>query len=285
MVTVLSSYFFIHPVYAGIYQLPHPWSDKNQITVCFAHKDDHSSALAYTVDGVLVKDRSELSAWPIELKSTLKNIITDEYSQKRTGVDFIGWNDCTNSTNLEVVRLFLSAEIVKNPNSEYGRASIGPNLQYHLDIAENKAPFLYIQHPKAMQNDFNLKKRFGNLEKYWKTVAVHEFGHLTGLLHEHEQPGISKDPNCVTLFKEHITEIEKENLRFSNITIREFIDNDYGADPHPPRVQHGPYDSQSVMNYCYVNKNRDQSNPEEKDYIGLSEQDQATLKEAYEPLP
>ncbi|WP_157684719.1 hypothetical protein [Bdellovibrio bacteriovorus] len=273
--------FFLSAVstQAGIYMRPQPWGDQSQIAVCFADKDTRASVLAYTVTGEVTKARSQLSAWSRDLKNRVKKLVTSEYSKEKTGVEFVGWDDCGSGSGDDnsVVNLFISTADAKKlaRSTEYGRASIGPNLQYG-NFAEDKAPFLYVQHPSAMAGDFIFKNRKGLAQIYWDSTILHEFGHLAGLLHEHEQKAILQDPACQRRFGKAIKNIVASlNLPVSLTT---YYEQDYAADPRSPYIQHGSYDSQSIMNYCYIDEIRDGLS---LDPHRLSDTDRATLREMY----
>jgi hypothetical protein len=73
--------------------------------------------------------------------------------------------------------------------------------------------------------------RISSNQERLRLLILHEFGHVAGLGHEHEREEQLNDPNCSV---DHNELIDPEVLENYNV---------YGA-----------YDSNSVMNYCYLRK-------------------------------
>lgn len=178
-------------------------------------------------------------------KLIVKEIINANYKKEATGIHFTGWKNCSESESSRVILFGISGfqqikQItgdvfsLKNQKGPYrernqtdiysglfhGRASIGNRLKDQKINA-----FLIIQDNLLSQQSFT--------DEFLELTAIHEFGHLAGLRHEHIR--IEKaysDPLC---------ELS-----------RQFNHNGVHEGPDKTTLFTSEYDQKSIMNYCYL---------------------------------
>lgn len=251
---------------AGLFNEYNPWQ-KTAIRVCFAHTSDDFSTLNYFHDGTLNDLRGDfVGNWQQEAKQKAQQIIESEFSKEKTLIHFVGWQDCpvdVEKSDFDVM-LYTSQVELNNIFMEYGRASIGNNSQYDDSIKSKKA-FLYIADLSTFALDFKKMKFKGDVELYWKYTLVHEFGHLAGLLHEHDQKDVVNDPNCP---EGMVAALIRGTKNFTKLSYT---------------YRHGPYDQNSIMNYCFKNLYRDNNRKLVRQSV-LSPQDIETLTKMYSTL-
>lgn len=143
----------------------YPWK-KRVITTCYAQGESEVRNI-----GVL---RTHIYDWSEEEKSTLENMLPQEYSYSRTGISFSGFRDCRNDQRADII-LFKA----RNGGLLGGQASIG-----------QKNPGYVQGYPEA--------RGYVLLYDLNRTNITHEFGHVLGLQHEHLHPdAFTEDPNCL----------------------------------------------------------------------------------------
>lgn len=211
---------------ASIYTQNYLW-DKRELTTCFA--DDNRDRN----NGPLVLKFRE---WKKSHKEKIKNWVQSEFTAERTGIHFVGFHDCEVNPDVDVA-------IFYNKNNKLesrlfggldGLASLGTSLH-----TENIG-WLF---------GFKLINGFVAISKSGinKGTVIHEFGHVAGLMHEHDHPEAEKiEPNC------KYTEDWKILSGF----------------------MYEPYDANSVMNYCKLDKRGGKN-------VGLSSTDVDVLRRIY----
>lgn len=141
---------------------------KTTITVCWAKKSDEDKICR--TKGHLPKIEVESD----EFKKEIQDIITKEYTKEKTGIYFTGWNNCSDGGAYDVM-LFATSFSNSIIQGAAGEASIGPCTQF----SDNPAGRPYVI----------LGARASNLKldviDDLRMTALHEFGHLAGLYHEH----------------------------------------------------------------------------------------------------
>jgi hypothetical protein len=143
----------------------YPWQKKS-LTICYAKAE-----AAIRDIGVL---RTHIFNWSVEEKETLERILAEEYSPSRTGIHFIGFQDCEKNPNAELV-LFKA----RDGGLLGGQASIGPKRRGYVD-----------GYPRA--------QGYVLLFELNRTNITHEFAHVAGLQHEHLHPeAFDSDPGCL----------------------------------------------------------------------------------------
>lgn len=192
---------------------------KTKLFVCFSDEDR------------LNKIPYKLAKWQQKEMSYIKSIIQNAYTENETILNFTGFIDCKNlnGVNPDVVVLkrtkgYAVSSIVSGGykgSATLGRSFLYPNPNF-------KAPGGVIFSPTGLN----------------KRTIIHEFGHIAGLLHEHEH----------------------YDARNSGKRCRHI-------DPKPKRdyMTYTQYDHESIMNYC--------SNTDE-----LTELDKSLIRKLYEPV-
>lgn len=143
----------------------YPWQTK-KISTCFTRAEAKIRDI-----GVL---RTEIHDWSSEEKETLKQLLSQEYSIERTGVEFVGFKDCDAHPQADIV-LFKA----RNGGLLGGQASVGPKRKGYVEGYPNARGYVLLY-------DLNL------------TNVTHEFGHVLGLQHEHLHPqAFDEDPSCL----------------------------------------------------------------------------------------
>ncbi len=186
-------------------------------------------------------------------KQAVQEIIQKEYTIERVGIEFIGWQNCnelkTGSYDFEIIQDNFSAKpnpvvqpyrdravegmafigegggcyrLTENdPFSDEPKVTVG---YYYRNAKEEKKVYLmFVDLNDIFENSFTSLKRL-------QSTALHEFGHVAGLRHEHIRPEAMDDPNCRYMGKDFVVE-EK---------------------PYDTTRYIGEYDPNSIMNYCWL---------------------------------
>jgi hypothetical protein len=132
---------------------------------------------------------------------------------KQSGLRMTGWNAC--QPGEKAVRIVVGAD-------EWPRASVGKTA--------------YLSDPSMWLNfDIDKKRGFegcsGKLDQCVRVIAVHEFGHVLGLIHEQDRPDTPDE--C-----QRSLSADQVNLRNRNAEDLQLLSR---------------YDAKSVMNYCNTN--------------------------------
>jgi hypothetical protein len=178
--------------------------NQNELVACFGKSAEERVNMGQYK--FIIKD------WKEKDKEDMKRWINEEFTAERTGIHFTGWLDCEESPNADII-------IFYNKNSKIKSALFG-GLQ---GIASNIGPATNIVpgYPLA-RSSVTMSKSGLN-----KGTAVHEFGHVAGLAHEHIHPDANVRTGC--------------------------------RDTKPmtmPGYVYEPFDAKSIMSYCSINLNR-----------------------------
>jgi hypothetical protein len=186
-------------------------------------------------------------------KKAVQDIIQQEYTINRVGIEYVGWENCRDlpvgGYDFEIIQdneFAPSNPIVKyyRDASAEGMAFIGegggcyrvtetdPFSQtskvttgYYKrnDKKDKKVYLLFYPWNDAYENSYSSLDRLQN-------TALHEFGHVAGMRHEHINPEAMNDPNCQYMGR--------------NFTVTEKI--------YDTSKIVGAYDPNSIMNYCWL---------------------------------
>lgn len=228
------------------------WSKKPAtISVCWVPELTSTTANFFAEATTITKAASIpshlLSPPSADEKAAVRALITREFSAKRTGISFTGWHDCRPKNEKAQVYLFsLSArdEFIETlinpalPPIPDGQGSLGQNgvREEYTDIHGVDGAGYRSKNTQKKSYVF-LKRweysmtRVQPLERLLYN-ALHEFGHLAGLRHEHIRPEAQDDPYCALTG----TDLRTTEHLVPRLTAETF----------------STYDPYSIMNYCYL---------------------------------
>jgi hypothetical protein len=189
-------------------------------------------------------------------KNLIAVSVNDQYSIEKTGVEFIGFDECKNEFGYDV--------ILERGDSEQ-KSSVGLTFVYDR-VSKEQTGFGMgnskkiknadgeISYVPLDKNEFAVSNVLLGIDKYCshprmkieknsciRGLVLHELGHVLGLRHEHVRPEALKDPLC----------IESKNARLKDVN-REKIGN-------TASTYNTPYDSRSIMNYCVTCASKQQA--------------------------
>lgn len=200
------------------------WSER-EISVCFAPGEEGERIDKYGGYALRVKD------WTPDQKTWMEKWVKEEFTPERTGIHFVGFRDCHELPGAEVV-LFksktggLSNIMTTILGGVVGWAGLGAHT-YNVEGFPAAKNYVVLR-------SSGIKKAF----------AIHEFGHVVGLGHEHEHPqAVAFNKKCQSVTKP---------ARDSIYVYTEF-------------------DSESIMSYCNVEDTR----------RGLSQSDVMLIRRLY----
>jgi hypothetical protein len=151
--------------YAGSFTTTQSW-DKKEITVCFAEADDLNRAYSWD-------NEFKASVWSKKDKLMAEEWVNSEYTETRTGVNFRGWLDCSETTEAEVILFYNKDNFFKSFTGGVAGFSGSIGEFHYLKLAG---------YPQA--KNFVVINRSGVA----KRTLIHEMGHVAGLQHEHLHP-------------------------------------------------------------------------------------------------
>lgn len=192
--------------WAGAYSASGAW-DKYEVSVCFAPDEPNKRLLdPHTVS---------IDHWPSARKRDVQSWVNSEFSPERTGIHFVGFEDCNLVAPTDVVVFYGKTSGLKMffSGGNKGFAILGKQPGLELMGYEDASSYIWL-----------------NSAGFSKSTTVHEFAHVARLQHEHERPEALLDRTC------------KKQKNF-------LVDG--SRDPN--FVLFESYDPQSVMNYCVVN--------------------------------
>lgn len=208
---------------------------KRTIRTCFGGPEHQSLSLLDSVD-------RNVTRYTAKEKQIIKDFINKEFTQDSVGLNFSGWQDCNataSNGDLIVFKDEISLEGEGHIVMRGGAASVGERgsvihrwdedtRQTYPEMAKSSTKLL----PLVILNTTVASQKKVSSEEYLQLTAIHEFGHVAGLRHEHvRMEDAKKDPNC---------------KKATNIPLK--------TDPlYSSTHFSGDYDANSVMNYCYFN--------------------------------
>lgn len=215
--------FFASLSFAGPFSTGEPvfkWN-KSNITVCWLNKEriPYEKFNQFQIKRLSTIEDSLITP-QTSLKSFIQKTITEEFTKEKTGITFTGWKDCYNSGPVDTILLIGNDGSV---NSTTGTSNIGRGISFGSTevIPEGKYAYVYLN---VFYKPGKIKITADN---YYKLLAIHEFGHLAGLRHEHIRPEAQKDYLCRDM---ELVEVPTRHTSFFST-----------------------YDPSSIMNYCFNN--------------------------------
>lgn len=197
---------------------------------------------------------SEKAAFTAEEKAKVQEIVQKEYTVAKVGITYYGWEECDaltekNAPHLGIYQDTDATTAKESPLGEAkshfeGLASLGQGggadtliikksflglfeteLKMHGFYHRNtEMPFVYLQSLRKVKGRDHLVQL--------QMTALHEFGHASGLRHEHARKEAKGDLNCYLQIMG-----SKEGIKETT---------DYTT------VAYSAYDPNSIMNYCWM---------------------------------
>lgn len=237
---------------AGIIEPKTVW-DKKRIVTCFYNSKSQLEGTAIESYDIA---REKFRFRPKELskkeKAKVVEVTMRNFTEDRTGIHFVGWKDCSETQEYDVVVMEAKGKIpVLSSPSFNGRAVIGEDGV--LLQTENGETGFFEKSGKLPIVALTVQKA---------GTIVHEFGHVAGLRHEHIHQDAFDDENC-------------EN----RIIPLDFDKPESIEKPHDTTLFYTSYDQQSIMNYCWLIPNHYQLDRNKG--VILSQKDIDTLKKFY----
>lgn len=161
---------------AGVYLNSNLWP-MHSLTACFGEKEDTPR---FTENGRKLR----IQKWKLEEQESIRAWITEAYNFESTGIYFTGWRDCAETVDPDVIIFIHSRPLIDFFSGFSGTVN---KVGYHPGLVEG--------YPSA--GNFVALAR-----KISKGVAIHEFGHILGLAHEHNHPDAEVDCEFNSPFKE-----------------------------------------------------------------------------------
>jgi hypothetical protein len=225
---------------AGIHSIGEPnvtWT-KRKIHVCWNN-------------GVKIDPSYAENQFKEEQKLAVQKIVEQEFTIEKVGITFYGWEDCSTMAfedyDLEIYQdneyapSNSQVEFFRKSNAEgyavLGQGSFG-QIQTVTNLITNEETKTEGYFSRDLQRStmyLMFRPLFRIFSEHFKSneelqmTALHEFGHVAGLRHEHIHSDAKADPNCFNLGTFKITEQIEDTA-----------------------TQYETYDPNSIMNYCWT---------------------------------
>ncbi len=247
----------------GIVAENYTWKKKS-ISVCWAKKEQTEDLQQLSLMTMVEQD------FAVELndndKIILQNKIKEQFNKESVGIEFVGWQRCDTSFKSDIY-IFAFDDLAYAEYYLPGETNIGTscemfNSKVRKREIRKRIPgqpgYLFLS--KATIKKLG-EKNFKNPDISFVRSALHEFGHIAGLLHEHYHKEANLDPNCADLIKEQ-PDFTKNPIKLGK------------------EKAYSKYDPRSIMNGCFV-INEDSKDQQSISDVRLSELDRHTLQCLY----
>ncbi|MBU6154680.1 MAG: hypothetical protein KGP28_10295 [Bdellovibrionales bacterium] len=262
--------------HSGAFEPAARW-DQNEIRVCWLDSVEFRKN-PELLDDTLYFNESNLFHSP-SLASSIQNLIQSEFTLEKTGLAFTGFQKCRipveggkpdadailaleqvdsfdeiieggSSIGVSVVDLFLGQIVRRNPEEDEGMPSV------------------VLQIPS--ESTFHSKTQ--GYEESIRLTALHEFGHLAGLHHEHAayREEALEDPYCLS--SPYAADLKKGPDPAFALAPGKYLENLYEL----KGALRSGYDSKSIMSYCHTRQLVARGGA-----FSLSPGDRAILKSVY----
>jgi hypothetical protein len=233
-------------VFLGVTEAPHAsmaepetkWL-KHTLKVCWGNQSHlRYSLLEYVNQYSFGEKFDQPISFDDQQKSIIRAIISQEYRKDRTGIEFVGWEDCVADTGDADIVIFQKQDA--STGSLAGQGLIGNGVvDFRVILNEQTGAETlktdYVRNRTGLKSfvliNTSAGSRFSkvNADDFLRIVSLHEFGHVAGLRHEHARlKDAKKDSSCKN-FEVQLGEKEMEKTAL-----------------------YGPYDPNSIMSYCYL---------------------------------
>ncbi len=215
-------------VFSSYVEINNKWN-KNEVVVCWGNNLFDQTSYYNRLKNDREKSRvSKYFSKPysISAKKSIENIVSAEYSEEKTGIYFTGWKNCSETTAYDAILLTTTKRSKKINFSGFSSIGIGRKNQ-----RSDKPSIIFT-------GSFYTGKSHLQAKEQLRYLALHEFGHLAGLRHEHATKESNDDLNYEFYYWHWW-----QPMVGVNATLRyEAFEN---------VVQFHQYDSSSIMNYIY----------------------------------
>lgn len=160
----------------------------SEINVCFADKNTE-----YHVRGMEGPTRN----WKPKEKELVQKVLEEEYTSARTGYTFVGFQDCDETENINVI------VGVRNGFSAHSIAGV-------KGVATTGMAGAHITSYQGAQGAVILSPMGVS-----KTTIIHEFAHILGLEHEHLHPDAKANTSSLCPYYSNDAE-RKRNLIYTD---------------------------------------------------------------------
>ncbi len=190
---------------------------KSRLVVCFLDDVRQLSTSDFRVKIFRgYRHPPEMAELPEKFKRIFEDIINREYTNQKTGIQFTGWQKCSQTVRADVIIVQVVHEFKEGvPRLPLGfvHHNLGNSLPSVIELVVDQRFYA---------------ETLMEPEHVFRVVSVHEAGHIAGLVHEDVWPEALSDKKCKGL--DRIGE---------GLTAR-------------GRIVRNRYDSRSIMNFCHT---------------------------------
>jgi hypothetical protein len=240
---------------------------KKELSVCWATKANQDKACRGS--GLIeIENEPENSK---DLKKEIQDIIVQEYTLAKTGIHYIGWKSCSENEPYDVMLFATSYTKPQVLEGGLGEASIGPCTTFQSDGFTGNKPYVILGLDSRSSRQGLLAKQD------LRIAALHEFGHISGLHHEH-----TNDPDLIEFLNkqsedQHVVATSvKDDVSVMNYEFNLLV-QDKGLNFIQRKSKRAVSSESNIVKIKSINENEEEVNIS----IGLSSGDTHALKCLY----